>query len=201
MYIYSIYLNEFWPHPQLKMDSLSPKQRLIMTGMKYNSLPKIAKVNVEERILGKQISPSHSENMEHKSFATLSQPPSAQGKLVQRAHSLYTIGATGSNEYRSNPLVNFLSSHTSRTTQMDYDILDPSEEVAPSTPSISVSELATGPGSKVCWRIGILVMVILFLVILLTVVILGAYFVKREEFGTPDQLNEHDAAMIKLTKS
>ncbi|VDO10360.1 unnamed protein product [Rodentolepis nana] len=164
------------------MDALSPKQRLILTGMKYNSLPKIAKVNVEEEekgILGKKISPSNSENMVQKSFATLSQPPSAQNKLVQRAHSLYTIGATGSNEYRSNPLVNFLSSHTSRTTQMDYDILDPSEEVAPSTPSISVSELTTGPGSKVCWRIGILVMVILFLVILLTVVILGAYFVKR----------------------
>ncbi len=30
------------------MEALSPKQRLILAGMKCNSLPKIAKVNVEQ---------------------------------------------------------------------------------------------------------------------------------------------------------
>lgn len=98
---------------------------------------------------------------------------------VQRAHSLYTIPATDSNEFRSNPLVNLHSSHTSRTTRMEYNILDPSEEASPATPSISVSELATGPGSKVYWRIGIVVMTSLFLFVLLTIIILGVYFVKR----------------------
>ncbi|VDL62313.1 unnamed protein product [Hymenolepis diminuta] len=161
------------------MDALSPKQRLIMMGMKCNSLPKIAKVNVEERVLGRQISAAHSENMENKSFVTSPLPASANGERVQRAHSLYTIPATDSNEYRSNPLVNLRSSHTSRTTRMEYDILDPSEEASPATPSISVSELATGPGSKVYWRIGMVVMASLFLFVLLTIIILGVYFVKR----------------------
>lgn len=66
------------------MDALSLKQRLIITVMKSNSLPKIAKVNVEERVLGRQLSPAHSENMEIKSFVTFPLPASAQserGKL------------------------------------------------------------------------------------------------------------------------
>lgn len=97
---------------------------------------------------------------------------------VQRAHSLYTIAPPGSNEYRSNILVNLLSS-TSNTTQMEYAILDHSEEATPATPSISVSELATGPGSKTSWRVGMAVMGILLAFIMLTVIILGIYFAKR----------------------
>lgn len=97
---------------------------------------------------------------------------------VHRAHSLYTIPATGSNEYRSNALVNLLTS-TSRNTPVEYDIFDPSEEDVPSTPSISVSQLATGPGSKSSWRIGMVVVGVLLAFIVLTVIILTIYFVKR----------------------
>ena len=75
-------------------------------------------------------------------------------------------------------MVNLLTSG-SPTTVMDYAIIDTSEEAAPPTPSISVSQLASGPGSKTSWCIGMIVMSILLIFIVLTVVILGIYFVKR----------------------
>ncbi|KAL5967287.1 hypothetical protein TSMEX_004975 [Taenia solium] len=120
-------------------------------------------------------------------------------KQIHRAHSLYTIAATGSNEYRSNALVNLLTS-TSRNTPVEYDIFDPSEEDVPPTPSISVSQLATGPGSKSSWRIGMVVVGVLLAFIVLTVIILTIYFVKREEFGSTEQLVGYELSVMNRNK-
>ncbi|VDD82124.1 unnamed protein product [Mesocestoides corti] len=159
------------------MEVLSPKQRLIMAGMKCNSLPKIAKVNVELHQVGTS-SPARSEDLTSKLYRNVTQTPSPASERVQRAHSLYTLSAPGNNEYQTNTLVNLLPP-TTHTTPVEYEIIDPSEEVAPATPSISVSELASGPGTRASWRIGIVVVCILLAFVLLTVIILGVYFVKR----------------------
>lgn len=61
--------------PIVRMEAFSLKQRLIMTGMKSNSLPKIA--------IGGNSSPAHSENMENTVYVTFSQPASAKGECSE----------------------------------------------------------------------------------------------------------------------
>ncbi|KAL5106340.1 hypothetical protein TcWFU_007653 [Taenia crassiceps] len=191
-------IKQFWLLQLIEMEVLSPKQRLILAGMKCNSLPKIAKVNVEVHEIGND-SLTRSESMANKNLVTSSLSASAKSERVHRAHSLYTIAATGSNEYRSNALVNLLTS-PSRNTPVEYDIFDPSEEDVPPTPSISVSQLATGPGSKSSWRIGMVVVGVLLTFIVLTVIILTIYFVKREEFGSTEQLVGYELTVMNRNK-
>lgn len=63
----------------VEMEALSPKQRLILAGMKCNSLPKIAKVNVEVHEIGSN-SLTRSESMANKNLVTPSLSASAKSE-------------------------------------------------------------------------------------------------------------------------
>lgn len=72
-------------------------------------------------------------------------------------------------------------SPTEVTTPTEYDIIDPAEEVFPPTPSISDNESFSHPETKSSWNIGIIVGCVLLICVVLTVVLLGVYFVKRDD--------------------
>lgn len=98
--------------------------------------------------------------------------------VVPRAQSLYTLVNAGNNEYQTTTLVNLMPTSV-HSTPIEYDIIDHAEDAAPGTPSISVNDLSSGPGNKTTCRIGVVVVCVLMVFVILSVIILGVYFVKR----------------------